>query len=759
MSRIGDGRSRRGGAPAGSDREGGPTPSGRGGERDGVQLRAPTSLLARASTELAAALALDEALRALASIVVPAAADWYVVDLVTEDGEIRRVAIEHEDPARVEQVRALEERYPPDPDAPQGSRHVIRTGRSELVTTLTDDVLESAARDDEHLALLRELGLSSYVIAPLIARGRTLGAMTFVYAESGREYDEDARLFIEDLAGRAALALDNIRLLDDVKAARHQLEQQAQALERTNEELAVQNEKLQTKAAELAEALERAEEEHREKAALLASAADGIYGIDGEGRCTFMNAAAARMLRMDPAEADGRDMHRLIHHTRRDGQPYPPEDCPILQAFSRGESVRVDDEVLWRGDGTWFTASYSSSPVIRDGAVVGAVVAFADETSRRSAEGRIQLLGRILDESLNEIYMFDAESLRFVQVNRGGRQNLGYSMDEMREMTPLDLKPEFSQESFVTLVEPLRTGDEPAVRFETVHRRKDGSTYPVEVNLQLSHGGERPLFVAVILDISRRREAEEERERLIRELEHANRIKAEFVSTMSHELRTPLNAVLGYAQLLEDGIPVSVPEEARSHVRRIHLSGRHLLQLIDEILTFSKLEAGRESANPSPIQLPELVEEVQAVLRPLADEKAIRFDVTVGEATEPFVSDPKKLRQILLNLAGNAVKFTDEGAVELTVRPEGDAVVFEVSDTGPGMSAEERGMAFEPFWQADQSSTREVGGTGLGLAITQRFVDILGGSLRLESDTGKGTTFTVVLPSLRSSNAADGGHG
>ena len=578
--------------------------------------------------------------------------------------------------------------------------------------------------------------------------------MTFVFAESGRRYDAEALRFLEDLAGRAALALDNIRLIEELQDARHRVERQAAALEEQNEELAAQNEELQSQADELAQAIRRAESEHREKEVLLASTADGLYGVDTEGRCTFMNDAAARMLRLRPAEARGRNMHALIHHTRGDGRPYPEEECPIFRAFREGEPVRVDDEVLWRADGTSFPATYSSSPIVRDGTPVGAVVAFADETDRRAAEGRAQLLGRILDESLNEIYLFDAKSLRFVQVNRGGRENLGYPMEALCEMTPLDIKPEYTEAEFVALVEPLRTGEQESVRFETVHQRQDGSTYPVEVNLQLARGATQPVFVAVILDITRRREAEAERERLISELEEANRAKAEFVSTMSHELRTPLNAVLGYTQLMEDGIPVEIPEQAKAHVRRIALSGRHLLQLIDEILTFSKLEAGRDAVLPSPVLLKELLAEVRAVVEPLAEAKGLAFEVDLAEAPDTLTTDPKKVRQILLNLAGNAAKFTEEGSVRVTVSSTDDGVLFQVRDTGVGMSDEERERAFDPFWQADQSNTREIGGTGLGLTITRRFVEMLGGEIGVAS-AEPGSLFTVRLPDLEATGGPE----
>jgi PAS domain S-box-containing protein len=234
--------------------------------------------------------------------------------------------------------------------------------------------------------------------------------------------------------------------------------------------------------------------------------------------------------------------------------------------------------------------------------------------------------------------------------------------------------------------------------------------------------------------------------RLFAQVEEANRAKSEFLATMSHELRTPLNAVLGYTNLLESGIPEELSEPVLQYVRRVGLSARHLAQLIEEILAFSRLEAGRETVSPAEVDVGEVVREVEAIVEPLAREKGLWLIVDASAPSTPLRTDPRKLRQILLNLLGNAIKFTGEGEITFTTRPDGGEVLFSVRDTGIGIPREHLERIFEPFWQVEQGATRTAQGTGLGLSVSRRLANLMGGTLTAESSDGAGSTFSLRLP-------------
>jgi signal transduction histidine kinase/DNA-binding NarL/FixJ family response regulator len=223
----------------------------------------------------------------------------------------------------------------------------------------------------------------------------------------------------------------------------------------------------------------------------------------------------------------------------------------------------------------------------------------------------------------------------------------------------------------------------------------------------------------------------------------ANRAKSQFLSNMSHELRTPLNGVLGYAQILQRD-PAVTPKQRRS-LESIHSCGQHLLTLINDVLDLSKIESGRLDLDPAPCDLPQLLRSVHDIVRPRAEGRQLAFRLEIEpDVPQGIVTDKTKLKQTIVNLAGNAVKFTEQGSVVLRARRDGGDVVFEVRDTGIGMTPEEAVSVFEPFQQAEGGRTH--GGTGLGLSISKRIVEALGGSVSVVSQKGVGSTFTVRLP-------------
>ena len=244
-------------------------------------------------------------------------------------------------------------------------------------------------------------------------------------------------------------------------------------------------------------------------------------------------------------------------------------------------------------------------------------------------------------------------------------------------------------------------------------------------------------------------------EELTRQAEAASEAKSVFLATMSHELRTPLTAILGYEELLSDGITGPVTGAQRTQLTRIKTSAVHLLALIDEILTFSRVEAGHERVQCEPMDVAGLLDQVRALVSPLADGRPLSLRLRAPEQTLVLESDAMKVKQILVNLLSNAIKFTDRGGVVLTAREEGGTVAFEVRDTGVGIRPEYLERIFDSFWQVEQSHSRKIGGSGLGLAVSRRLARLLGGDLIVESVAGTGSTFTFRLPLHQSGPTPD----
>jgi PAS domain S-box-containing protein len=408
------------------------------------EARRRVSVLAEASSRLAASLDYRETVRTVAHLAVPALADWCFVEVKEDGGPIRLLACGHSDPEMVELAYETLRRYPIDRDAPHGTAAVLRTGRPEMMFEIPPGFAELMSRDEDHLAVIRRIGFRSYISVPLAVAGRTFGVLSLVQAGSGRLFGDDDVAFAEELAHRAAVAIENARLYEEALAA--------------------------------------------------------------------------------------------------------------------------------------------------------------------------------------------------------------------------------------------------------------------------------------------------------------NRAKAGFLATMSHELRTPLNAMIGYVDLLLMGIPDPIPVASQGQVERIRLATRHLLSIIEEILTFSRIEAGRETPEVEEVDLASLANEVSAIIEPLAREKGLLFHLPVEVDPPTLRTDPRKLRQILVNLLGNAVKFTRSGSVGFAVERGDGAVLLRVRDTGIGIAPELHEVVFEPFRQVDDAKTRTVAGTGLGLTVSRELARLLGGDVTVASAPGEGSVFTVRLP-------------
>jgi len=456
---------------------------------------------------------------------------------------------------------------------------------------------------------------------------------------------------------------------------------------------------------------------------------------------------------------------------------YPPDavavgrpEAELAQARAQG---RTEDEG-WRvrKDGSRFwacavvTALYNGK-----GEIQGFSKITRDITERKQAEEAARQLNDelkrfkgTLDQTLDCVFMFRPDTLRFVYVNEGAKLQIGYSETEMMQMTPLDIKPEFNLEQFRQMLRPLIEGALPSLTFKTVHRHKSGRDIAVEIFLQYIHlEGQEPCFVAVVRDMTERKQFERALVAAKTEAEQANRAKSDFLATMSHEIRTPMNGVIGMVDVLHQ---TSLKGYQVEMVDTIRDSAFSLLGIIEDILDFSKIEAGKLEIEYAPTAVAEVTEKVCVMLDRLATKKGVELTLFTDPAIPAVIlSDAQRLRQVVINLANNAIKFSSgqerPGRVSvqalLVEHEAGQGVVeIRVIDNGVGMNQETQARLFTPFTQADVSTTRCFGGTGLGLTIAHNLAQLMGGEMRVQSVLGQGSTFIVRLPFVPVPGEADG---
>jgi PAS domain S-box-containing protein len=798
-----------------------------GGERRAAQLigtalditdrkraEARQRLLAKLGAELLVSADEDGALQQLADAAVGELADWAIVDVLEEDGTVRRAAMAHAEPAKLAAMRELAERYPPDPEHPTLGREALATGRPQLYAELDDAFISAAMRDAEHARLGRTIGMRSAMMVPLQTRQGVFGVAAF--GSGRRPFTADDLLVAEEIGRRASLAVENARLVAEAKRAQDAAERAASRTAR-----------LQALSAALASALTPND-------VVTASVREAIAAIGAD---------AALLVLLDPAgttlevvEARGYD-HATVERWRR----FPVDTVvPLADAVRSGELVVLETprerERLYPGMDGGRALSHPVSisvPLEAEGRSFGALGLSFHDPIRVTPEDRELLLAvaRQCAQALRRAVLYDAEGVARASAEEAGRR-LKFLADASAALASLDYEatlqrvaqlavPSFADFVMIDLLddagsiqrvgyahrdpakaallqqtarfypsanhdghpsrEALEKG-EPVLVAEIdegwlqrlarnpEHRTVVRALQPTSailaplsarghtlgiMSFASSESGRRydAADVSLAGEVAQRAAVAVDNARLYREseaarydAEAASRAKGQFLAVMSHELRTPLNAILGYSELVEMGVHGPVSEGQREAMVRIRRSGQHLLSLVNNVLNLERSEANGLEAEFATLQVAQLFEDASTLTRPQAEAKGITLSVETAPRGLSVLGERDKASQVLVNLLSNAVKFTPSGGrIDVSYEASDESVTLRVSDSGPGIPAESLNRIFEPFVQLDTGLTRRAEGAGLGLAISRRLARLMGGDLTVESEVGRGSTFSFTL--------------
>ncbi len=425
-----------------------------------------------------------------------------------------------------------------------------------------------------------------------------------------------------------------------------------------------------------------------------------------------------------------------------------PEDASFslnayLNAFEKRIPFQVEHRILTKeGIYRWFLCNGNPFYDL-EGDFGGYIAIEFDITERKIAEEGFKRY-QVLSENTHDVILFMHTDGSIIEANKAAIKTYGYTHSELLTKSVYDLRENTSliREHLELLANNKNNS------FTTNHKRKDGSVFPVEVSSQYYKIGKSPTIISIIRDITERNKAEADLLKAKEEAEAANKAKSEFLANMSHEIRTPINGMLGMIDLTLMG---TLNAEHKDNLITAKSCADALLTIINDILDFSKLEAGKLLIKNILFDLCELIEKIIAAHSPFVKEKPVVLTKQLPKDIPQYlIGDPHRLRQVLNNLIDNAIKFTDQGSVDLYISQTdfgGDHIRLEfcVKDTGIGISANDMNNLFQSFSQLDGSITRKFGGTGLGLAISKQLVEMMGGSISVNSEIGKGSEFTFTL--------------
>jgi PAS domain S-box-containing protein len=562
--------------------------------------------------------------------------------------------------------------------------------------------------------------MRGWLAAPLIGRdGHNMGLIQLADKYEG-EFTENDESILVQLSHMASVAVENARLYGVAQQAEAELRRQLQFT-----------------------------------SAITDSLGEGVYAVDREGRLTFMNPAAEDFLGWTKRELADKHCHDLIHFQRADGSPLAREDCDLL-AVTQGEvMLRRGEDVFTRRDGSTFPVAYASSPIVMDGEVLGAVVAFHDITARKQAEDALRESEKryrsLFENNPLPMWVYDRHTLAFLDVNDAAIERYGYARDDFLSMTIEDIRPPEDLPALLDNLANLNTDfDAPDI---WRHLKKDGTIIDAEVTSHAIEYTGRQARLVLANDVTQRLRAEAEIRRLNEELERrvvertaqleaANRELETFSYSVSHDLRAPLRSIDGFSQALLEDCGDRLDTPGQDFLQRIRGATRRMSELIDALLGLSRVT--RTELQREPIDLSAMAAAVIAELR--RQEPARRVDVVIAPALRA-TGDSRLLRVVMENLLGNAWKFSakkPQAYLEFGGQTELDGTpVFFVRDNGAGFDPKYADKLFGAFQRLHRMS--EFPGTGIGLATVQRVIHRHGGRVWAEGEVDQGAIFYFTL--------------